>query len=140
MIRASAQIGGESMTTLAEQIETMRVSMHDVAHKEERLVRSLGETLNSVDEKLLDRVRTVTVEHGARRSLILHELQMLASRMGAFPQTKNDHAILEDHAAESDFFDIPAPSRPFIARGDWRVAASNIREQEEHMNGHATGR
>lgn len=127
------------MTTLTEQVETMRLNMLDVANHEERLVRSLGETLNLADETLLDRVRTVTVEHGARRSLIMHELQMLASRMGAFPQIRDDTAILEDRAAEAQFFDLPPPSQPVIARGDWRLAASKIREQEDQRNGHATG-
>jgi hypothetical protein len=129
------------MTTLTEQIETLRLSMQEVASNEERLVRSLGDTLNIADERLLDRVRTVTVEHGARRSLILHELQMLASRMGAFPHTqaRNDNAILEDDAAEPDFFDLPPANRPVIARGDWRLAASKIRQQEDNRNGRAAG-
>ena len=52
---------------------------------EHSLVRALSEALNRVDQKLLQDVRDITTDHEFDRGAILHELQNLASRIGAFP-------------------------------------------------------
>jgi hypothetical protein len=72
-------------TTLVEQIEAMRIQMHEQARSEQDLVHALGLALRRADEKLLEAVRTVSLEHELRREDITRELHALATRMGALP-------------------------------------------------------
>jgi hypothetical protein len=53
--------------TLVEQIEEMRIRMHEEARGEQHLVNALGLALKRADEKLLQAIRNVTVEHTSRR-------------------------------------------------------------------------
>jgi hypothetical protein len=119
-------MNGDSMTSLIEQIEEMRVRMNELASGEQDLVRALGEALNRADQKLLQDVRTVAQEHEARRGVILKELQGLAQRMGALPRPRAPFAVLEEHAHELPAQDTPAQ---VFRRGDWREAAANIQEE-----------
>jgi hypothetical protein len=113
-------------TTLVEQIEEMRVRMNQLARREQELVRALGQALNRADQKLLQDVRNVTLEHEMRREGILRELQNLAARMGALPMPRQPYASLENAP-----LDVPAyePTQSAPRTGDWRQAAANLREQ-----------
>lgn len=73
------------MKTLTEELEEMRIRMHDLATSEQDLVAALGDALNQADSKLLDDLRNLTSEHESRRGEIVQELQRLASRLGALP-------------------------------------------------------
>src|SRR6185295_14665562 len=112
-------------TTLVEQIEEMRVRMNQLARREQDLVRALGQALNRADQKLLQDVRNVALEHEMRREGILSELQSLATRMGALPMPRSPYASLENAP-----IDVPAyePNPPAPRTGDWRQAAANLRE------------
>ena len=80
-------------TTLVEQIEEMRIHMHDVSRREQHLVNALGLALKRTDEKLLEAVRSVAVEHGLRREGIMNELHALAARMGSLPVSQRRAAL-----------------------------------------------
>jgi hypothetical protein len=73
------------MTKMVQIVEEMSARLSQIADAEAALVRALGEALSRVDHKLLQDVRSITTEHEARRGAILHELQSLATRIGAFP-------------------------------------------------------
>ena len=73
------------MTKMIELVEEMRARLNQAAESEHALVRALGEALSRVDQKLLQDVRNMAVDHESRRGEILHELQTLATRIGTFP-------------------------------------------------------
>jgi hypothetical protein len=50
--------------SLVEQIEEMRVRMHEQSRSEHELVNALGLALKRADETLLEALRSITVEHG----------------------------------------------------------------------------
>ena len=112
-------------TSLVEQVEEMRVRMNQLARREQDLVRALGQALNRADQKLLQDVHNVALEHEMRREGILRELQALATRMGALPMPRSPYASLENAP-----IDVPAyePNPPATRTGDWRQAAANLRE------------
>jgi hypothetical protein len=112
-------------TTLVEQIEEMRVRMNQLARREQDLVRALGQALNRADQKLLQDVRNVALEHEVRREGVLRELQALATRMGALPMPRQPYASLENAP-----IDVPSyeANQPAPRTGDWRQAAANLRE------------
>ena len=72
-------------TTLVEQIEEMRIRMHEQARSEQDLINALGQALKRADETLLEAVRTVAFEHEVRRDGIMKELHALAARLGVLP-------------------------------------------------------
>jgi hypothetical protein len=83
-------------TTLIEQIEEMRIRMHEQARSEQDLVNALGQALKRADEKLLEAVRHVAFEHELRREDIMKELNALAARLGTLPISQLPHASLQD--------------------------------------------
>ena len=90
------------MTTSKAQIEGIHKQLASVTTKEQLLIEALGEALSLADKKLLDDVRSLTIEHETRRAHILSELQTLASRIGAFPASEGQTTILEN-----DHLDLP---------------------------------
>jgi hypothetical protein len=121
------------MTTLIQQIEEMRVRMHELADSEQGLVKTLGEALSRADQKLLREVRSLTAEHEERRGVILKELQSLAARMGAFPHPRTPLGQLENAKRDLPYM---APQAAGFRCGDWRKATANIEDElEAHLNG-----
>lgn len=144
------------MSKMVQVVEEMSARLSQIADAEQTLVRALGEALSRVDQKLLQDVRNLTIEHETRRGAILHELQGLAARIGAFPSAREPLSGLEyaeqiaaPHLAASapmsaPHLAAPAPvappqpmpaaqpmaananQRPFTRGGDWRQAANNI--------------
>jgi hypothetical protein len=117
------------MTKMTDLIEEMRARLNQVADHEQALVRALGEALTRVDHKMLQDVRNISTDHESRRGAILHELEALALRIGAFPAAREQAPGLD--------FGKPAP-KPIAAvngnlnpfnRGDWRQAANNIEDE-----------
>jgi hypothetical protein len=115
------------MTTLTQQIEEMRLRMNQMANSEQDLIRALGDALGRSDQKLLQDVRAVAMEHEMRRGAILGELQSLAARMGALPRPRGPVTTLEEAATDVPARETvqPAPA----GRGDWRQAAANIQDE-----------
>ena len=139
------------MTKMIKLIEEMGARLSQIADAENELVQALAQTLSRVDQRLLQDVRKITTEHESRRGAILHELQGLATRIGAFPVARQ--------AASGVEYAEPAP-RPITAangvpdanpiptangvaganghvgpfsRGDWRLAASNIEDELDDL-------
>lgn len=115
---------------LDEQIEALRARVHDIAVREQGLVRSLGETLTLAEDRLLQHVREIAAQHVARRAEVLGELQGLAARIGTFPRPENDNLDL-DRDGTADLLASEPPQAVAIAAGDWRRAASIIAEDEQ---------
>jgi hypothetical protein len=124
------------MTTLIEQIEEMRLRMNELASSEQGLVMALGDALSRADQRLLQDVRSLAVEHEVRRGAILKELQGLAARMGALPRPRGPFAALEE--APLDMSDH-GPKQAALGGGDWRQAAANIQDELAfHLNGRSS--
>jgi hypothetical protein len=121
------------MSKMIQLVEEMRARLNQIADTEQQLVRALSEALSRVDQKLLQDVRDIASEHESRRGAILHELQGLASRIGAFPPAREAvpgieydeqaHIHATRHIAAAN-----GNQRPF-QRGDWRQAANNIEDE-----------
>jgi hypothetical protein len=73
------------MSKMLQVVEELRDRLGSIADQEQRLIASLRDALNRFDQKLLQDVRNIAAEHEGRRSVILNELQGLASRLGVFP-------------------------------------------------------
>ena len=124
------------MTKMIELVEEMRARLNQAAESEHALVRALGEALSRVDQKLLQDVRNMTVDHESRRGEILHELQTLATRIGTFPTQREQVPGVEFGnptskpiaAANGNQLPFNANQLPFN-RGDWRQAANNIEDE-----------
>lgn len=156
---------GASMKTSKSHIEGMHAKLADISNRESLLIAALGEALSLADKKLLDDVRSLTIEHETRRGLILSELQNLAQRIGAFPVSEEGDNAIEDQGhldlpyyetgevpPHYDSSDVPPPlpeeafsdvqpGAPMedaegARGGDWRQAAMNIRDELSfHING-----
>ena len=136
---------GAPMKSSKTHIEGMHAKLADISNKESLLIAALGKALSLADKKLLDDVRSLTIEHETRRGLILSELQNLAARIGAFPMSED----MEESIVEQGHLDLPyyetgeAPADPTAdgsvpdamemdaprGGGDWRQAAKNIRDE-----------
>ena len=120
---------------LLEQIEAMRARMTELATGEHAIIRTMGEALSAVDQRLLEDVRKVAAAHEARRGAILRELKLLAERMGALQGPPEQVAALEDSSQqERPCGTDSVPEQLSIesvlnGAGDWRQAAANIRDE-----------
>lgn len=117
------------MTASRTHIEDLQARLEAISKREQGLIRALDEALAQADRKLLDEVRSVAIEHEARRAIILTELQSLATRIGAFPvqdapieQISYEHLDLTAYGQSEG---APA-EREAPKGGDWRQAAENI--------------
>ena len=113
------------MTDLVQQLEHMRVRMHQQAQQEAGLVAELGDALRASDHQLLQDVRTVAAEHEARRAAILGELQMLAARLNSLPLREQGAASLAN-PPRGMLASGASPAAP--ATGDWEQRSAEIRE------------
>ena len=128
------------MTTLVQQIEQMRLRMNGLAADEEGLVRTLGEALNRVDEKLLTDVKNLTLEHESRRGAILKELQVLAFRLGALPRQREQFGVVDGGAPrELRPHQTPQLSQQNSTRGNWRRDLLIEEELNFHLRSRAAG-
>lgn len=123
------------MTKMVQLVDEMRERLTEVASNEQVLVRALGDALSAVDQQLLADVRDLTMAHEARRVAILQELQVLASRIGAFPTPGEPQPVLEanGHTLSADMADDPAAAA--MRGGDWRQAVNNIKDELEEYFG-----
>jgi hypothetical protein len=144
------------MTKMIELVEEMGAKIAHIKDTEQQLLRALGEALNRVDQRLLQNVREITSEHGARRGAMLHELQCLATRIGAFPTSRRPMPAIEwaEPAARPikeangpapngipavDGLDAADDHETLLQCGDWRQAVSNIQDElDGHFKDRAT--
>ena len=144
------------MTKMIELVEEMGAKIAHIKDTEQQLLRALGEALNRVDQRLLQNVREITSEHGARRGTMLHELQCLAARIGSFPTSRRPMTGIECAAPAArpiESANGPAPNgipavdgldaanghETFLQCGDWRQAVSNIQDElDGHFKDRAT--
>ena len=110
-------------TTLVEQIEKMRIRMHEESRRDQHLVHALGLAQKRADEKLLEAVRSVVAEHESRREGIMQELHALAARMGTLPVPQRRAALREDAPLNLRSHEA---SRLISRTGDWRKAMANL--------------
>lgn len=115
-----------AMAHLAEKLAEMHRRIAEDAQEEQALVRALNAALNHVDEKLLEEIRSVTQQHEARRSAIMTELQMLASRLCSFPAVAADpRPPIDGGYAHSGHLNGQTH-----APGNWRIAARNAEDDD----------
>jgi hypothetical protein len=120
------------MKTLAQEIEAMLIRMKEMSEQEHSLVSALGDALNRADQRLMDEVRAVTVEHETRRALIFGELQTLACRVGMLPKPPvSPYSVLEDPHADMPAYEALNGSQRILGGADWREAVSNIEDGVE---------
>jgi hypothetical protein len=119
-----------------EEIETLRDQMRQVALREEAMLRSLAESINAVEDKLLQHVREIAEEHGARRTQLLDELRGLADRIGTFPDEAQTPRI---EGATPVVFNLASASAAFHSGGDWRHATRAIENDDEFVEVLQTG-
>ena len=93
------------MAQLSQKLAEMHRRLAENAQEEQALVRALNAALNHVDEKLLAEIRQVTAQHEVRRTVIMNELQLLASRLCALPAPTSEPVA---QAAPSDGGAAPA--------------------------------
>ncbi len=118
------------MTTSSNStIEEMQARLIEVAKREQALIKALDQALAKADRELLDEVRSVTLEHEARRALILSELQSLATRVGAFPASaaSAERITYIDSAPLSSREVVDVPSGQEQCGGDWRQAVERLK-------------
>ncbi len=131
------------MKTSKDHIQEMQARLTSIANQEQLLIEALGEALSLADKKLLDDVRSLTIEHETRRGVILSELQNLSSRIGAFPISGDcPETIVQEDQGHLDLPYYETGETPPLAEepaepeevepprgGDWRQAAMNIRDE-----------
>jgi hypothetical protein len=137
------------MKTSKSHIEEMQAKLSEISNRELLLIAALGEALSLADKKLLDEVRSLTIEHETRRGLILSELQSLAARIGAFPAMADCQDFIKERehldlpyyetseaTAEEETSELFEPVENPGRGGDWRQATMNIRDELGfHLNG-----
>lgn len=120
------------MANLSEKLAEMHRRLSENAQEEQALVRALNAALNHVDEKLIEEIRQITNQHEARRAAIMNELQLLATRLCAFPVAAREpvaaiggegRPALNGHASR-------APHAP----GNWRIATQNVEVEEDDLD------
>lgn len=132
------------MTSLAQELEEMRVRMNELAKNEQGLIAALGDALSRADHKLLDDVRNLSAEHEARRGAILRELQGLAARLGALPKPGDLFAPLGAgygrELPQHDPFPSPHMQGHQAPRADWRRQSVSIQDElNKHLSQRASG-
>jgi hypothetical protein len=120
-----------------DEIETLRNQMRQVAVQEEAMLRSLSESINAVEDQLLQHVREIAAAHESRRTQLLDELRGLAERMGTLPAATPPHRLETAHAPVFSGF---TASVPVVNSGaDWRHAARAIENDDEFVEMLQTG-
>ena len=110
------------MAHLSQKLAEMHRRLAENAQEEQALVRALNAALNHVDDKLLSEIRQVTAQHEVRRAVIMNELQILASRLCAFPAPAGEPiAAIDDENFNGHHRSTHSP-------GNWRIAAQNIQD------------
>ena len=103
--------------------DEMWARLAEVDDTQRALIQALAEALRRADQKLLDDVRSVKMDHEARRVEILNELYNLASTIGAFPASQDPLPPLEDAGSGPRTYVAVEGTQEI----DWRQAVSNLK-------------
>lgn len=116
---------------MIQLVEELRERLNTISDTEQRLVASLREALNRFDQKLLQDVRSISAEHESRRSVILNELQSLASRMGAFPPPRDTRLTVNGSPGETAPPSLPGGGGRLraVEGGAWREATDKLQNE-----------
>jgi chemotaxis protein histidine kinase CheA len=117
------------MSRISELVHDLRARLNAVADGETTLLRALSDALLNADQTLLEHVRQLAMEHGARRGELLQELQSLSASIGAIPAPGDPVAGLEYPNPAAIPIAHLAENEPIFSGGDWRTAASNIQDE-----------
>jgi hypothetical protein len=90
------------MSKMLQLVEEMHVRLNEISASEQALLRALRDALNRVDDRLLQDVRNITVEHESRRRIVLGELHGLAARIGSLPAPRESAPELAYTATAND--------------------------------------
>lgn len=74
------------MTTLAEDIEALRLRMVETIEEEAAIVDTLGQRMHEADMKVMRAVEQLLVDQELRRRNISHLIATLAARVGHVPR------------------------------------------------------
>jgi hypothetical protein len=119
------------MSTMVQLVEELRQQLDTIVDTEQTLVASLRDALDRFDQKLLQDVRNITVEHETRRGTILSELQTLASRIGAF-QVPREARLGSNGTAPEGRSALPPNGRPrALEAATWREVTSRLDSELE---------
>jgi hypothetical protein len=111
---------------MVQLVEELRQQLDTIVDTEQTLVASLRDALDRFDQKLLQDVRNITVEHETRRGAILSELQTLASRIGAF-QGPREARLGPNGAAADGRHSLSTNGRPrALESATWREVTSRL--------------
>ena len=115
------------MNGLPENIEEILTELVEKSRQEMNIMVALADAVRRTDEQLLREVRNVTMHHEMRREEIKGELQALASRLCALPNSRKPAGQAERVITQSP------PALPTDANGsngqhhnDWNATASDI--------------
>jgi hypothetical protein len=114
---------------MLQLVEELRERLNTISDTEQRLVASLREALNRFDQKLLQDVRNISAEHESRRSVILNELQGLASRMGAFPPPRDTRLSVNSAGEAPPSLPANGRLRAVEGGGAWREATDKLQSE-----------
>lgn len=95
--------GAQTMIS-KDQFAEMNARLEEIEKREQVLVQALRERIENVDQKLLDDVRSLSSDHENRRTLIMSELQTLAERIGAFPNSGPSVETIDAHPIDMPRF------------------------------------
>ena len=139
------------MAKLLQQIDHVSTHLTETFRNEQALVKSLGDALNDLDQRLLRDIRQVAADHQIRRGTILTALEDLADGIGMFrPQNQDALPESRESVATSPPLARPQPAAAAIPEqidyghqyalnaGDWRQATKNVSLEDElelHLNG-----
>jgi hypothetical protein len=119
------------MSNIIQLVKEMSTRLNEIAESEQALVRTLGEAMSAVDEKLLQDVRNLAREQEVRREMILLELQGLASRIGTFPMPREQAAGLAYSGSTANPVESANEGARGSGGGDWRQAVRNMQGEVE---------
>ncbi len=138
------------MAKLLQQIDHVSTHLTETFRNEQALVKSLGDALNDLDQRLLRDIRQVAADHQTRRGTILDALEDLADGIGTFRPQRQDASLESvESVATPQQLARPQPAAVAIPEqidyghqyapnaGDWRQATENVSLQDElefHLN------
>ena len=126
------------MSKMLQVVEELCDQLNSIADQEQQLIASLRDALNRFDQKLLQDVRNIAAEHEGRRSVILNELQGLASRLGVFPAASPTRSSRVNGEVRSELSGPASGNEASLTNrlrtvesGAWREATDKLQNELE---------
>jgi len=126
------------MAKLLQQIDHVSTHLTETFRNEQALVKSLGDALNDLDQRLLRDIRQIGADHQTRRGSILDALEDLAASIGSFQPQQETPAPQLAVSPQPLAAPRPAPvpeqvdyGYHYTPPGDWRQATKNVNLQDD---------